>query len=163
MYLYPLAGLYVLVCSRLKKGTAEAIPEFTAYAPVVRAWYNYTMTTEEVDAFVKEVISNLCLDYSYTIEFKQDDKEKDERQVEAEITVDTRYQSFILEVYPILCTKSKQHIKKTLIHEISHIYTQPLYDLIFQTYLSEDEVTNAWENTTEKIARVIYKLYGSMD
>ena len=103
-------------------------------------------------------------EYRFTVFYEdnpKDDREDAERICSAEITIDPMYLNFNLYIYPIIETwwKDKKYtaIGQTLVHEVCHILTQPLYNLALGDAApsQKDPFKEVNERQTQRIANVI--------
>ena len=102
-------------------------------------------------------------EYRFVIFYEKSDKDCDseDRSIAAEITVDVEYLNFTLYLYPI-CErwwKEKKYgeIGQTIVHELCHILTQPLYNLaLFDAAPSQkNPFKEINERQTQRIANII--------
>lgn len=101
---------------------------------------------------------NLSLqDYNIDIEYMHEDHKDDHKtsHTKGEMVVNRRYKRGTMRLYP-KCYKrdSLQDIEETVSHELAHINTQHVYDLMTACYKDEGETLDAWESLTEQIARL---------
>lgn len=89
-----------------------------------------------------------------------EDEEKE--NIMAEIEVDADYQKAHLIVYKPLYTsylqKSFDEIQDVLCHEIGHIHTDKLFNLVERPYKTQNEVIDTEENLVTKIGYYLFKL-----
>ena len=104
-------------------------------------------------------VSNYLGDILYMESDRSDNTNSD---VHAEMTVDRRYLSATLKVYPIAIRKFKQdgmeYLDHLIAHEVAHIVTQHVMDLLVSCYKDEGETKDAWESLTETIGRMSSKI-----
>lgn len=78
-------------------------------------------------------------------------------KVAAEIKIDPRYLTSTLMIYPwfIKCWErdGDEFAEHAIAHEMAHFATERMKDLIYAPIKSEDEIKEAWESLTERIAR----------
>lgn len=90
------------------------------------------------------------------------DDEGETKKTAASIDVDTRYLKADIKVYPRLLEewkfKNKREIEQVIAHELSHILTQPLFDLTQTNFKTFSETRDVWESLTERIGRLTHKL-----
>ena len=103
------------------------------------------------------------LDFRGDILYKSEDIEGRlyDTKTSAETIINDEYYTADILIYPLTLKKWKEDpksLRETISHEVSHIITEPLYNLIFQTYRSKGEVERIREQTTEKIARLMQKI-----
>jgi len=95
------------------------------------------------------------------IDFKKEYRKNGE-DIEFEIDVHPEYQQFNLDVYKIVEDYYKagqlERIYEGLCHEVGHLHTAVLCELVEQAYKSEDEVNRANEQLATKIGYYLYKL-----
>lgn len=94
------------------------------------------------------------LDYVLDIIYLNDDKDGKL----ADILIQEDYHDAEIRFYPCSLKEWKKNpfdLEQTISHEIAHILTEPIYNLIHQTYKSKEETERAREQTTEKIARIM--------
>jgi hypothetical protein len=100
---------------------------------------------------------------------EEDEKREDGCLLHANITVDTRYLKATIRIFPCAIkeweTREKESkgegdkfINGIIAHEVSHIITQPMFDLAVATYKNEGELKDAWESLTERISRLTIAL-----
>lgn len=105
-------------------------------------------------------VSNFVGDILYMSE----DKEKTENlsDVHAEITVDRRYLRATFKIYPIVVKTWKkegsQYLEEVIAHEVAHITTQHVIDLLTSCYKDEGETNDAWESLTQVVARLSLRI-----
>lgn len=96
-----------------------------------------------------------------------DDKEYEMFQgsiVGATTSVDTRYLTADLRVYPYLADQWKKgimsddNVHDMIAHEIAHIATSEIRRLAVAPFKGEDEVRNAWESLTTIIGRLMNRI-----
>ena len=118
---------------------------------------------KEVKELVEYFQGLAKLDFKGHILYMSEDIEGrlEDSKVSAESIINDDYYSADIRIYPLSLKKWKEEpdsLRNTIAHEISHILTEPLYCLIFQTYRSKCEVERIREQTTEKIARLMQKI-----
>jgi len=99
-------------------------------------------------------------EYKLTIDYLDEDKNK------VMISVDLKYLTIHVEVFKpieILWKKKKyEDLKETLLHEICHILTEPMYDLqvelINGNSIHNNTIEETRERQTQRIANVINNL-----
>jgi len=68
-----------------------------------------------------------------------------------------------LSVYPRLWKESKEYQEMTIIHEMAHIHTDPVRDLLMKSVkdgtLDKKDVTDKVEDLTNSIAKIVYLAY----
>jgi len=86
----------------------------------------------------------------------------DDKAVEAEIDIDEKYLQIKVDIYPILFKKYKENpynLICTLVHEISHTITAPLYDMVYEVRngknYHEDTINGLSEKQTERLNNII--------
>lgn len=82
--------------------------------------------------------------------------------IAAEMDTDRRYLRGVLRISKHLQDKwkdgEKEEVRHAIFHEISHIATQHVMDLMSACYKDEGETKDAWESLTETIARMALKI-----
>lgn len=123
---------------------------------------------KEYKKFIKEWIDyyekELCIyDFNGDINYMSDDEKEEGRITNAKVWVDHRYLTANYYIYPNLLNKfkekdGKEDIKRILAHEVAHLATHKLYHMAISIYKDEGETIDAWENTTERVGRLLYKI-----
>ena len=118
---------------------------------------------KEVKELVEYFQGLAKLDFRGNILYMSEDIEGrlEDTKVGAETIINDEYYKADLRIYPLTLKKWKEDtdsLRDTIAHEVSHILTEPLYCLIFQTYRSKGEVERIREQATEKIARLMQKI-----
>lgn len=101
--------------------------------------------------------------YTGDVRYMQADKQTGlDTWIQADITVDRRYLTFTLQLYPRAIKLWREvgdsHIERVISHEIGHLATQHFFDVATATYRDEGEMKDAWETCTEVIGRLALKL-----
>ncbi len=82
--------------------------------------------------------------------------------VAAEMNTNRRYLKGHLYIYPYVMEKwedgDKDSVKHAVFHEVSHLATQHVMDLMLSCYKDEGETKDAWESLTETIARMALQI-----
>ena len=114
---------------------------------------------------IKEAKSIMLLNiYNIDIYFNKEDNERGEH-IAGTCSINTKYYDVDINFYPIHfdCYKENDDYQfvKTIIHEMSHIITEPLYLEACQAIapISRDYIETIREQTTEQIANIIYNLW----
>lgn len=104
-------------------------------------------------------------DYTFKTSWShEDEKRGEEDYCAAKIDVDRRYMMAHMTIYPfvwkdwIAGSKTDEDVKKIVAHEISHMATQHVVNLMYSAFCNENEVKDAWESLTELIGQLLYKL-----
>lgn len=121
-----------------------------------------------VEDSVNRILNNSDLPgYKYTITFINEsphDHSKNNHTVQAEIDVLPEYQSFTLDIFRSLQESFNKgnldDVFDVLCHEIGHIHTQKLYNLIEEPYKTVVQSDEANEELSTKIGNYIYKICG---
>lgn len=94
--------------------------------------------------------------YEIDIEYMHEDHKDDtpRRHLKGEMVVDRRYNRATLRLYPKCYKSDLEQIEETVSHEVAHIPTQHVYDLMTACYKDEGETLDAWESLTELVARL---------
>lgn len=125
----------------------------------------YTQYKKEVRNIMKEAKKVMLIDdWNINIYFE---KEDNERGGGVAGTCDTRIKYFSADIsfYPVHfnCYKEEDDYEfvKTIIHEMCHIITEPLYLEAYQAIapISRDYIETIREQTTEQIANIVYNLW----
>jgi len=78
-----------------------------------------------------------------------------------EIRVDTDYLRASITVYPNALDdwkrKGDEEFREEIAHEMAHLATQPMRNLIERPFKSEEETRIAWESLTEILGRYLYQ------
>lgn len=114
---------------------------------------------------VREVCKMLRTEFyvherEFDIKWNSEDDVEDGRRTMAKIPIDNRYLTFTVEVYPALQTeweRSKDYFLKVLIHEFSHLITEPLYTIAARATSEKesDFLEDIREQQTERIAIIL--------
>lgn len=107
-------------------------------------------------------------DYGMPISWVHEDeprsKEDPESLTAMKATVDRRYLSCRIQVFPMVWKGwiekryTDEDVRKMVAHEVSHITTQHLADLSTAVYKDIGEFKDAWESCTERFAQILYRL-----
>lgn len=106
-------------------------------------------------------------DMSFKTSWAHEDKKRSNDEtlmLAAEIDVDVRYLSAHMTVYPFVWkdwmsgTKTDEDIKKIVAHEIAHMTTQKVVNLLHEPFCSKEEAIDAWESLTETVGQLLYRL-----
>lgn len=114
---------------------------------------------------VREICSKLRSEffvgeYEMAIQWMNEDNEEDGKKTLASIPIDTRYLNFRVQIYPILqkyWLEDRHEFLNTLIHEFSHLLTEPLYLLALKSMSEreQDYLEEVRERQTQRITNVI--------
>ena len=104
-----------------------------------------------------------CQEYDIDYEVIPEDCQEN-RNVGAKAKINSMYLWAMLTFYPRSIVELRENLDefvKTCFHEIAHIITQPLYleSSRAASHATGDYLETIWEQTTERIARVGYKVY----
>lgn len=106
-------------------------------------------------------VSHYDIDILYMDKDKHDDDTDD--IVMAEMTTNRRYLNGVMKIYPALIKmwdkKEKDEIKRCIHHEVAHLATQHVMDLMVSCYKDEGETKDAWETLTQIIGKMSVKIY----
>lgn len=96
----------------------------------------------------------------FDIKWINEDENEDGKKTMAKIPIDNRYLTFTVEVYPALQVeweKDKDYFLKVLIHEFSHLITEPLYTIAAKgiSERESDFLEDIREQQTERIAIIL--------
>ncbi len=113
-----------------------------------------------VNGFVTDARNALCLDeWNIDILYHKDEKPSDRKDDQGnnvntagEMSVDRRYLMATLKLYPMGYNQQPEQLREIIFHEMSHIWTQHLLDLVYSTFKDEGESKDAWESLTSRIA-----------
>ena len=119
-----------------------------------------------VNIAVRKILNYADLpEYKYDLNFVYEDvhdSKNSHHTVQAEIDVMPEYQNFTLTVYKDL---EKQYNKgflnevfDVLCHEIGHVHTQKIYDLVREPYKTEKETDMVNEELSTKIGNYLYRI-----
>lgn len=104
-------------------------------------------------------VSEMEMNISYSSEPKLENEE-----VAATIDADMRYLNFRLTIYPYVLTlwnkKELKKINEILVHEFSHLLTDPLYEVAQKriTPAEQDMLDDIRERQTQRITNIILPL-----
>lgn len=97
-------------------------------------------------------------DYTGKIKYQEEDAEG----LAAHIETDRRYLSFIIFIYPLAIKNWKEsgdeYMEELMAHEMSHLLTNGVTDLLLSLYKTDKEVTDERESLTEKISRLVVRI-----
>jgi hypothetical protein len=101
--------------------------------------------------------------YTTDIHYMTADKpSQDDSSVAADITVNRRYLTAEIHIYPHGVQYWRRNgdaaMDRVIAHETSHIATQHLFDVAVATYRDEGEMKDAWETLTEVVAQLSLKV-----
>lgn len=122
--------------------------------------------TKNVDPKLRKFVINCVHKYQNTFELERFDGKiayiDEDGDIAASINVDLRYLNFTISVYrhveELWKKGNKDRIDQILAHEVSHILTQHMMDLIESPYKNKEEAKDAWESLTETISRMAIKI-----
>jgi hypothetical protein len=133
-----------------------------------------TPKTKPIDKKLKEFIRetartaawNIGLsEYTMDIHYMEDDREADDltgMNVAAEIRVNRRYLSCTIRVYPLLIEEwergDKKSVKECIVHEVAHLATEHMKDLVWSPFKDTGECKDAWESLTTRIGRMAERI-----
>lgn len=126
-----------------------------------KTFNDYKKATMDI---IKEVRSLMFLNHwNINVDFSKEDCEE-EKTAAAKIEIQNKYLSADITFYLILYEIYKINdiqFAKTIIHELSHIITEPLYLEGFKatSKATEEYLETIREQTTEQIASIIYNLW----
>lgn len=72
------------------------------------------------------------------------------------------YKEIILKYHDAMVQEiktNKQQAQRTVLHEMLHAVTDPLYSKGYSRFISENEIENEREAVTDKLTNIIYTLY----
>lgn len=79
------------------------------------------------------------------------------------MNTDRRYLRATLKIFPEAIRRWKEDgdetVEKCIAHEVAHIATQHMMDLVVACYKDEGECKDAWESLTETIGRLSYEIH----
>ena len=98
---------------------------------------------------------------AYSVDVRYDShKSPNNARASMSIHVDTDYLRATLTVYPLALDDWKmigsEEFREDIAHEMAHLATQPLRDLVNRTYKTQEEVRIAWESLTTILGRYLY-------
>ncbi len=114
--------------------------------------------------FIRESIKHyirktFTAEYGYKIFWMK----KDDEGKYAEIDIDTKYLNFIIKLYPklkVIYNDRKRDAAEIICHEISHLLTEPMYDLQIKMLngknIHHDTVEAVRERQTQRISNAIF-------
>lgn len=98
-------------------------------------------------------------DYRIFTEFKAED----EKNIYFSISPDMKYLRATIYIYPIavrdFVDKNFKDFDHNLCHEFSHIFTSEFADMAYSRFVGEEELVEANERLTERMGRLVYKIY----
>ena len=103
-------------------------------------------------------------EYRMDINFvAEDDNKKDEEKTAASIPINGRYLTFKVNIYPVLqeiWKEDKSRMCEILIHEFSHLLTEPVYDIAINAVTNREAeyLEDIRERQTQRITNIIYPL-----
>lgn len=112
---------------------------------------------------VNQARDALCL-HEWTIDvcYEHDEKWGDDAPdgkkapILGEAVIDRRYLRLTIHLYPpvfkMFNTKDVQGVRDVIYHEISHVWTEHMKDLIWSPFKDTGEAQDAWESLTQRIA-----------
>ena len=126
-----------------------------------KTFNDYKKATMDI---VREVRSLMLLNHwNIDVNFSKEDCEE-KKNADGKIEIQNKYLTADITFYPILYEFYKTddlQFAKTIIHELSHIITEPLYLEGFKatSKATEEYLETIREQTTEQIASIIYILW----
>ena len=120
---------------------------------------------KEFKKFIRETLNHYLVEthtteYSYSIKYMKTDE--DSRL--ATIMIDGTYLNFEISIYPYLkrtYDKDPREAKEALCHEVCHLITDPLSDIIRRLqegkFITPEEVENTQERQTQRICNSIFR------
>lgn len=123
---------------------------------------------KQVLAAVEHYISLFRLNHTGSVLYMEEDHASGGYSSHAEADIDERYLKTDYKIYPEMLKiwrgkKSPKErwrfVDEVISHEVSHVVTEPLYNLIHQTYRSKGETERTREQLTEIISRVANKTW----
>lgn len=86
--------------------------------------------------------------------------EREDADLHGEISVDRRYLTATITFYPAFAAKWKrdksiEDMRAMVAHELAHIATEHMKELIYEPFKGRDEVRDAWESLTSRIANLM--------
>jgi hypothetical protein len=108
-------------------------------------------------------------DFSYTILYPAEDRHPSDSTdgigtTWADVHISLRYLTVDICAYPSLERRWKEkgitdeEVKEIIAHELAHLITEHMKNLIYATFKDEGEVKDAWEAATTRVGRMLYKL-----
>jgi len=121
--------------------------------------------SKNLKAFVKNCIDRhryniYAGEYTIDVEYAADDKPGDDpgagAHVMGEMIVDRRYLKATLRLYPKALNYyydgNRDTLEDIIAHEVCHIATEHMKDLIYSCFKDEGEVKDAWESLTQRLS-----------
>jgi len=125
---------------------------------------DYCWTEKEMDFVQKEIVKakkDLNL-HEWLIECTYRDGNmptKGDTAINAQIKTSPEYLRAYIWFYPTLLKNyrdmGKKYLRDTIRHEVSHILTEEIYTMGLDRFTNENELNDAREKLTERIARLI--------
>ena len=98
----------------------------------------------------------------WEFDLKFEDKDSENENTEAEIAADSKYSEAVITIYKPFFEQNSLHQEKTIVHELCHILTHELGDLVGRTMngklITQEEFVNTDERTTQKLCNIVYKI-----
>lgn len=98
-------------------------------------------------------------EYVIDIEYLKEDKaapDRPEWNIAAECTVNRRYLRATVRIYPLGQSYwndgQKQSFREVVVHELAHIATEHMKDLVWSPFKDDGECRDAWESLTTRVA-----------
>jgi hypothetical protein len=130
-------------------------------------------TLKPVDKKLKEFVKDCVKKSAYNIgvthftidiHYMSEDKNDEERNetISAETSTQRRYLRAVIKIYPYVERQWKkgeiEDVRETIHHEVSHLATQHVMDLMVSCYKDEGETKDAWETLTQVVAKMSLKI-----
>lgn len=120
--------------------------------------------------FVQETAKQAAWNIGYShyhmdVEYMSDEKVADDMQgmaVAAECVVNRRYLRCTIRIYPLIMQHwedgNKASVRECITHEIAHLATEHMKDLIFSAFKDEGETKDAWESLTTIVGNMAMRI-----
>jgi len=115
----------------------------------------------KIDNIIARWKPRLLLDsWSITVDLQEEEKLTDKDRTLATMLVHKNYRNAWLRVFPALFREPAAAQEVTIVHELSHIITWEIREVLLnQKPLSESKSNAIIENLTETYAKILYKAY----
>jgi hypothetical protein len=103
-------------------------------------------------------------EYRMDIDFMAEDDSKNENEkTAASIPINARYLTFRVKIFPVLqeiWEEDKDRFTEVLIHEFSHLLTEPIYEIAVNSISNKESefLEDVRERQTQRISNIIYPL-----
>lgn len=119
-------------------------------------WCDRVLVMLRAEMYLKE--------WEWKLGFVKDDEEKNGSTTGASITIDVKYLNYSITIFPVVEKMYKEgkymNCFEVLVHELSHIYTEPLYEFAIDAVsnMTKDHLERIREQQTQRICGCIKEL-----